>query len=73
MFENIKYDNYPQNADFDDLPIEYKQRLFTKLPIDLLTDNSVERLKVSLIERSFDNRIYEINTRNTYFDDLPIE
>ena len=28
-FENIKYGSYPQNADFDELHIEYKQRLFT--------------------------------------------
>ena len=26
MYENIKYGSYPQNADFDDLPIEYEQR-----------------------------------------------
>ena len=29
FFQNMKYGSYPSNADFDDLPIEYKQRLFT--------------------------------------------
>ena len=29
LFENIKYGCYPQNDDFEDLPNEYKQRLFT--------------------------------------------
>ena len=28
-FENIKYVIYTQNADFDNLPIEYKQILFS--------------------------------------------
>ena len=35
---------------------------FTKLPIYCLTDKIVERLKVSSIERSLDNRIYKSNT-----------
>ena len=39
----------------------------TKKTIDCLTDNIVERLKVSLIERSFHNQIYESNTRNSDF------
>ena len=46
---------------FDHLPIEYEHFLFTKIPINCLTDNRVERLKVSPIERSLDNRIYKIN------------
>ena len=29
LFENINYGSYPQNYYFDDLPIGYKQRLFT--------------------------------------------
>ena len=32
-FDNILYDSYPLNDYFDDLPIEYKQRLFTKWSI----------------------------------------
>ena len=56
--ENIKYGSYPQNSDFNDLPIEYKHRFFTRQPTDPLTDNSVEGLKVSSTERSLDNRIY---------------
>ena len=35
--------------DFSDLPIEYELRLFRKRPIDGLTDNIIERLKVSSI------------------------
>ena len=58
IFENIKYDSYPQDNDFNDLPIEYEQRLFPKLPIYCLTNNIVEMLKVSLIKQSLDNRIY---------------
>ena len=49
--ENIKYGNYPWNNDFNDLPIEYKQRLLTKQPIYCLTNNSTEMLKVTSIER----------------------
>ena len=60
-FEKIKYGIYPQNADFDDLPIEYEQRLFTKRPMDSLTNNIVEKLKVSSIKRLLDNSIYKIN------------
>ena len=44
--------------------------MFTKWPIYCLTDNNVESLKVSLIEWSSDNIIYEINPRNTNVDDL---
>ena len=71
LFENIKYGSYPQHADFERLHIEYKQRLYTKLPIDCLTDNIVERLKVSLIERSLNNRIYGTNPWNADLDYLP--
>ena len=71
-FENINYVSYPQNADFDDLPIECKQRFFTKRPINRLTDNSVERLKFSQIKLSLDNIIYKSNPQNTDFDDLPL-
>ena len=56
-FDNIKYDSYPQNDDFNDLPIEYLKRFFTKLPINCTTDSIVERLKVSWIERSIDKNI----------------
>ena len=52
------------------MSIEYEQRLFTKQPIDFWTDNIVERLKVSLIEKTFDNWMYEINPLNADFDDL---
>ena len=47
--------------------------LFTKQPIDSLTNNIVERLKVILIKLSFDNIIYENNPRNDDFDDLPFD
>ena len=70
-FDTINYDSYPQNSDFNYLPIEYKQRLFTERSIYRLTDNSVDRLQVSLIEKYFDNLIYESNTQNANFDDLP--
>ena len=46
---------------------------FTKTPIYRLTDNSVERLKVSFVELSVDNRIYERNHSNADFDDLPFD
>ena len=72
-FEKIKYGSFPLNDDSDDLPIEYEQRLFTKQPIDSLTDNILERLKVSLIKRSFDNRIYESNPQNTNFNYLTFD
>ena len=38
-----------------------------------MTDNIVEILKVSLIEQSFDNRIYEINPINSDLNDLPFD
>ena len=62
-----------QNADFDDLPIEYEKKLFAKRQIDCLTGNILERLKVSLIKRSFDNRIYKTNPRNDDFDYLTFD
>ena len=73
MFENTKYDSYPQNADFYYLPIEYEKTFFTKRSIYWLTDNIIERLKVILIRRSFDNRIHESNPRNSNFDELPFD
>ena len=69
--DKIKYGGYPQDSIFDDLPIEYKQSLFTKRPIDNLTDNSVERLKVSSVEWSLGNKIYKSNHQNADLDDLP--
>ena len=57
----MKYVIYDQNYGFDDLPVEYERSLFTKLPIYRLTDNSVERLKVSSIKRLLYNIIYESN------------
>ena len=54
-FENIMYGGYTQNDYFNDLLIKYKQKLFTKLPIDFLTGNKVEMFKVVLIEQLFDN------------------
>ena len=45
----MKYGSYPQNSGFNNLLIEYEQSLFTKRPIVRLTDNIVERFKVSLI------------------------
>ena len=45
------YESNPWNGDFFDLPFDGYRRLITKQPIDCLTDNIVERLKVSFIER----------------------
>ena len=47
--------------------------MFTKRPTYCLTNNSVESLKVNLIKRKLDNRIYESNYRNADFDDLPFD
>ena len=66
----MKYGNYPQNIYFNDLPIEYEQRLFTKWPIDGLSDNILERLKVSLTNQLFDNRMYESSPQNSDFVDF---
>ena len=68
MFENIDYGSYPQHSDLNNLTIEYKQRLFTKRPIDFCTNNSVEMLKVSLIEQFLDNRRYKSNPQNADFN-----
>ena len=72
-FENIKYVSYPQNDDFDDLSIEYKQRLSIEWQIDCLTGNNVERLKVSLIRWSLDNIGHKSNPRDADFDYLPFD
>ena len=69
-FENIKYRIYPQISDSDDLYIEYEHRLFTKLPIDRLTGNIVERLKVSSIKWLFDNIIYKSYPLNDDYGDI---
>ena len=58
-----------KNYDFEDFPIEYKQRLFTWRTIDLLTDNKVEMLKIILIKRFLYNRRYKINPLNANYDD----
>ena len=47
--------------------------MFTKLPIDCLTDNIAERLKFSSDEQLFDNIMHENNPRNDDFDDLPLD
>ena len=47
--------------------------MFTKRPIDLLTDNNAERLKVNSIEQLLYNRIFEMNHQNANFDDLPFD
>ena len=72
-FENRSYGSYAWNAGFYDLPIEYEQRMFAKLPIYCLTRNIVQRLKISSIGLSLDNRIYESNPRSSYFDDVPFD
>ena len=73
FFENIKYGSYSQNARFDNLSIEYKQSLFTKRPIDVLTNNSVEILKVNSIKLFLDNKICKRNNQNANFYDLPFD
>ena len=70
FFANINYGSYPKYAKFYDLTIEYKHMLFTKRPIDCLTDIIVEVLKVSSIEQLFDNWMYISNPQNDNFDDL---
>ena len=72
-FKKREYGSYPQNADFDDLPIEYKQRVFTKWPLYCLTDNIIETLKVSSIEWLLDNRLYKSNPRNYDLYDLTFD
>ena len=47
--------------------------MFTKQPIDCLTDNSVEMVKVSLIGQSLDNRRYGSNHQNYDPGDLPCD
>ena len=42
-----------KHYNFNYLIIEYEQKLFVRWLIDNLTDNIVERLKVSWIEQSF--------------------
>ena len=47
--------------------------MLTKWPIDSVTDNSAERMKVSLTEQSLNNRIYDRNPRNDNLNDLPFD
>ena len=47
--------------------------MFTWQTIYCLTENELERLKVSPIKQSLDNKIYESNHRNTDFNDLPFD
>ena len=47
--------------------------LFTKIPIDGLTDNIAERLNISSIKLSFNNWMYVSNHQNEDFDDLPFD
>ena len=49
FFDNIREGSYPKFFDINGLVIEYKQSFFTIRPIYCLTNNSVERLKVSSI------------------------
>ena len=44
--------------------------MLTKWPIDSVTDNSAERLKVNLIEPLLDNIICKSNPQNYDFGDL---
>ena len=55
FLENQKYRSYPRNADYNDLPIEYEQRLFVKQPIDFLTGDILEKQKISSMKIQFDN------------------
>ena len=60
IFLNINYSSYFKIL-FSATYLLNIKGLFTKQPIDCLTDNTVERLKVGLIGQSFDNRRYKIN------------
>ena len=73
IFENIKYGSYLQNSDFNDLFIKYKQIVLTRQPIDSLTYNSEERLKVDPIERPLDNIRYKSNPWYANFDYLSFD
>ena len=53
--------------------LDMNKGCFTKPPIDHLTDNSVERLKVSSAKRLLYNIIYKSNPRNANFDYLPFD
>ena len=44
--------------------------MFTKRPIDGLTNNIIERLNISSTKRLIDKIIYESNPQNADFDDL---
>ena len=72
-FKNINYGSYTQDPDVNDLPIEYKQRVFTEQIIIFLDDKKIERLKVSSIEWSLDNIRYKSNNWNTNFNDIPVD
>ena len=45
----------------------------SKRPVDRLTDNIIERLMINRTEWLLDNRIYESNTKNFDFDNLPFD
>ena len=45
--------------------------MFKKLPIDCLTNNSVESLKVSSFKLLLDNRVYKSNSQNSDFYNFP--
>ena len=55
------------------LTIEYEQKKFIKRPIGCSTNNTVERLKDSRIELSYDKLMYVSNLRSADFDDLPFD
>ena len=46
---------------------------FVEVPIYIVTNNIVERLKVSSIKISLDKRLYESNPQNANFDDFPFD
>ena len=69
----MKYGTYPKSSDFGDLPIEYKQSLFTKQPIDCLTENIIEMLKASMTKRLLDKNNDKSHHWNSDFDNLTFD
>ena len=50
-FDNLKCGSNPRNTDFDDLPLDYDQRLITKRPIYHKNDNIVQILNNNCTDR----------------------
>ena len=56
-FDNGMYESNPQNADFDDLPLDGDQRLITRQNIYRIHDDIIEILNNGLIVDIYMNRM----------------